>query len=74
MSETSSAFVSLSADVVAAYVSNNSVPQADLPNLIATVHTALSNAANGKQQAEKVVLEPPVRPGRSARGSELFET
>ena len=31
MPETSSAFVGLSADVVAAYVSNNSVTQADLP-------------------------------------------
>jgi predicted transcriptional regulator len=60
MSETSSAFVGLSADVVAAYVSNNSVPQSDLPSLIATVHTALRDAANGKQQVEKVALEPPV--------------
>ena len=33
MPETSSAFVGLSADVVAAYVSNNSVPQTELPSL-----------------------------------------
>ena len=32
MPETSSAFVGLSADVVAAYVSNNSVPQTELPS------------------------------------------
>jgi predicted transcriptional regulator len=60
MTDTSADFVALSADLVAAYVSNNSVTQADLPSLIASVHTALRNAANGKQQAEKVVLEPPV--------------
>src|SRR5215211_6086197 len=60
MPEASSAFVGLSADVVAAYVSNNSVPQTDLPSLIATVHAALRDAAIGKQEPEKVVLEPPV--------------
>src|SRR5215207_3658663 len=72
MSETSSAFVSLSADVVAAYVSNNSVPQADLPSLIATIHTALRDAANGKQQAEEVVLEPPVSIKKSITASHLI--
>ena len=72
MSETSSAFVSLSADVVAAYVSNNSVPQADLPSLIASVHTALRDAANGKQQAEKVVLEPPVSIKKSITANHLI--
>ena len=62
----------LSADVVAAYVSNNSVPQADLPSLIATVHTALRDAANGKQQAEKVVLEPPVSIKKSITANHLI--
>ncbi len=70
MSETSSAFVSLSADVVAAYVSNNSVPQAELPSLIASVHTALRDAADGKQQ--KVVLEPPVSIKKSISASHLI--
>jgi predicted transcriptional regulator len=60
MPEVSSDFVNLSADVVAAYVSNNSVTQADLPSLIASVHAALKAAANGMQEPEKVVLEPPV--------------
>jgi predicted transcriptional regulator len=60
MPEVSSDLVSLSADVIAAYVSNNSVTQTDLPNLIATVHAALQNAANGTPEPEKVVLDPPV--------------
>jgi predicted transcriptional regulator len=59
MPEISADFVALSADVVAAYVSNNSVPQADLPSLIATVHSALRKAADAKD-AEKIALEPPV--------------
>ena len=72
MTETSSAFVGLSADVVAAYVSNNSVTQSDLPGLIASVHRALRDAANGKQQAEKVVLEPPVSIKKSITASHLI--
>ena len=72
MPELTSAFVALSADVVAAYVSNNSVTQADLPALIASVHGALRDAANGKQQAEKVVLEPPVSIKKSISASHLI--
>ena len=34
-------FIELAADIVSAYVSNNSVPAADLPSLIGDVHTAL---------------------------------
>src|SRR5215217_6631176 len=72
MPEATSAFVSLSADVIAAYVSNNSVPQADLPSLIATVHAALRDAANGKQEPEKVVREPPVSIKRSITANHLI--
>src|SRR5215204_1974929 len=60
MPETSANYVELSADIVSAYVSKNAITRDDLPALIASVHTALRNAANGKQQAEKVVLAPPV--------------
>jgi len=49
MTETSntSDFVVLAADVVAAYVSNNTVSLADLPALIAQVHKALVATATG---------------------------
>jgi predicted transcriptional regulator len=60
MPEAAPDFVALSSEVVAAYVSNNSLPQADLPGLIASVHAALTAAANGRREPEKVVLEPPV--------------
>ena len=72
MPETSSAFVGLSADVVAAYVSNNSVPQTELPSLIASVHSALRDAANGTKEPEKVVLEPPVSVKKSISASHLI--
>ncbi len=39
--------VGLAADIVSAYVSNNSVQAGDLPALINTVHSALSNTASG---------------------------
>jgi hypothetical protein len=40
-------FVDLTAGIVAAYVVKNAVQRADLPSLIATVHSALSEAARG---------------------------
>ena len=56
--EASADFVELSADVVATYVSNNSVTRADLPALISTVHAALKHAAEGTREPEPLV--PPV--------------
>lgn len=55
----------LTADVVAAYVSNNPVPAAELPNLIAEVHSALGKVG---AMAETVVPDKPkpaVNPKRS---------
>ncbi len=37
----------LTADIVSAYVGNNAVPAAQLPELIANVHGALSGASSG---------------------------
>jgi predicted transcriptional regulator len=39
--------VSITADIVSAYVSNNSVAHMDLPKLIADVHAALTRLARG---------------------------
>jgi predicted transcriptional regulator len=49
MSETSSAnsYIELAADIVSAYVSNNSVPAAELPSLISEVHAALLRVTSG---------------------------
>ena len=49
----------LTADVVSAYVSNNSVPMAELPNLISEVHRALGQTSSGE---DKVASQPAERP------------
>ncbi len=58
MSETSSAnsYIELAADIVSAYVSNNSVPAAELPSLISEVHAALLRVTSGMVPA---VVETP---------------
>ncbi|WP_336485887.1 MucR family transcriptional regulator [Methylobacterium nigriterrae] len=46
-------------DVVSAYVANNSIPTADLPALIASVHEALTTLAAGAPRAEAETVERP---------------
>jgi predicted transcriptional regulator len=41
-----STLIALAADIVSAFVSNNSLPAADLPAMIASVHAALQNVTN----------------------------
>ena len=61
----SGGFIELTADIVSAYVSNNSVPASDLPNLIAEVHRALSSTHAGTSEPEPEPLKPAVNPKRS---------
>src|SRR3954463_3600412 len=42
--------IELAADIVSAFVSNNSVPVTELPALISNVHAALTNVASGSTQ------------------------
>ncbi|TPW29464.1 transcriptional regulator [Martelella alba] len=58
--------VELTADIVAAYVSNHVVPTADLPGLISEVHSALSNTS--KPASPVAVAEKP-KPAVSVRKS-----
>lgn len=55
--------VGLSADIVAAYVTNNSVPMSDLPSLIAATHAALLGLAmeSAAPAPEKLVPAVPIR-------------
>jgi predicted transcriptional regulator len=57
MTETTEA-VALTADIVSAYVSNNSIESGELANLISQVHKALTSAAEGP----KAEPEPPPTP------------
>jgi predicted transcriptional regulator len=53
-------FVELAADVVAAYVSNNTVTMTELPSLIAQVHKALLATATGSVEKPVEALTPAV--------------
>jgi predicted transcriptional regulator len=62
------ALMELTADVVAAYVSNNSVPASELPNLISDIHAALGRVGGSVVAAEPVVADkqkPAVNPKKS---------
>jgi predicted transcriptional regulator len=55
--------VELTADVVAAFISNNSISATDLPGLIASIHTAITglSAAAPAPEAEKPVPAVPIK-------------
>src|SRR5712692_7346142 len=53
-------FIKLTADIVSAYVSNNSVPSADLPALINQVHSALTRVSSGQIDIPSEPLKPAV--------------
>jgi predicted transcriptional regulator len=57
--------IELAAEIVAAYVSNNTVPTAELPALINEVQQALIQAAAGSAEPAKVELKPAVPIRRS---------
>ncbi len=54
--------LSLMADVVAAYVSNNSLPLADLPALMRSVHESLTHLTVGSAPAPVEEARPPAVP------------
>ncbi len=53
-------YIELAADIVSAFVSNNSVPAADLPALIANVHGALQNVDNPAPAQAQPKYDPAV--------------
>jgi predicted transcriptional regulator len=57
--------IELTADVVAAYVSNNPVPAGELPNLIADVHAALGRVGGTAETVVADKQKPAVNPKRS---------
>lgn len=67
MSDTmgSNNYIELAADIVSAYVSNNSVPASDLPALINDVHSALLRVTSGQAVAVPETPKPAVSPKKS---------
>ena len=56
--ELGSNFAELAGGIVAAYVSNNSVPASELPNLIRSVHNAVAGLASGEVSSSAASTEP----------------
>jgi len=67
-------YIERTVDVVAAYVSNNSVPTTELPALIASVHEALNRVASGPvaQASESVEKPTPAQVRKSIRPDGLI--
>ena len=64
MDETSSvpgvsSSISVVADIVAAYVANNSIRPTDLPDLIKAVHTSIELLARGKAMPDPIIAPEP---------------
>jgi predicted transcriptional regulator len=53
-------YIELAADIVSAYVSNNSVPSGDLPTLINDIHSALLRVGGGTVEAPAEAPKPAV--------------
>jgi predicted transcriptional regulator len=64
-SKSSETLIELTADVVAAYVSNNPVPVGELPNLIADVHAALGRVSGTAEQPAAEKQKPAINPKKS---------
>ena len=58
-------YLELTANIVSAYVSNNSVPSADIPALISQVHSALKRVSGGQVTAAAEPLKPAIAIKRS---------
>ncbi len=59
------AFIELTADIVSAYVSNNSVSAGEIPALINQIHAALQRVSGGERD---IVMEP-LKPAVSVKKS-----
>ncbi len=58
-------FIALTAEIVSAYVSNNSVAAGDIPGLISEIHAALSRVSNGAAGSAPDLPKPAVSLKRS---------
>src|SRR6516162_3052900 len=53
-------FIELTAEIVSAYVSNNTVPAGDLSSLINQVHAALTRVSSGQAELPSEPLKPAI--------------
>ncbi len=64
--------IELAANIVSAYVSNNSVPSGDLPGLIGQVYSALQRTAGRQAEPEAEPLKPAVSIRRSVQPDHII--
>ena len=57
----SNLLIELTADIVAAYVSNNPVPVVELPGLIAQIHSSIGKLGTPAAPAEELTLRMPIK-------------
>ena len=57
---TGGVYIELTADIVSAYVSHNSVSANEIPNLINQVHAALLRVSGGQSEAQAEPLKPAI--------------
>jgi predicted transcriptional regulator len=60
MAENSGTFIELTAEIVSAYVSNNTVPAGDLSALINQVHSALTRVSSAQAELASEPLKPAI--------------
>jgi predicted transcriptional regulator len=60
-----SAYIELTAQIVSAYVGNNTVPSTEIPNLISQVHAALKRVSSGPMAAATEPARPAIPVKRS---------
>lgn len=72
MTTSNDTLIELTADVVAAYVSNNPVPVSELPNLIADIHAALGRVGSQPEPAAVEKQKPAVNPKKSIHDDYLI--
>jgi predicted transcriptional regulator len=65
-------YIELAADIVSAYVSNNSVAASDLPSLIGEVHGALLRVSSGVQEVPAEAPKPAVPVKKSVTADHII--
>ena len=64
-------YIQLTANIVSAYVSNNTVASAEIPNLISQIYSALVRISNGQAMASAPPFKPAVPIKRSVTAEYL---
>jgi predicted transcriptional regulator len=64
--------IELAAEIVSAYVSNNSVPASDLPTLLGDVHAAIVRVSTGTAIVVPEVAKPAIAPKKSITNDYLI--